>query len=70
MSDRLEQFDTSMIDLTEKQNIEKFKTEITKTIINLTNNHNKYHIEEFCNCEETHRTIRLLDKIRIFLELL
>ena len=59
-----------MIDLTEKQKMEEFKTEITKTIINLTDNHNQYHIEEFFNFEEIYLTIRPLDDIRIFLELL
>ena len=59
-----------MIDLTEKHKIEEFKIEIIKTVINLTDNHNQYHIEEFCNCEEIYLTIRLLDNIRIFLELL
>ena len=32
-------YNISMIDLTEKQKIEEFKTEIIKTIINLTENH-------------------------------
>ena len=45
-----------------------YLTEIIKIIINLTNNHDQYHIEEFCNCEEIFRTIRLLDHIRTFLE--
>ena len=48
----------SMIDLTENPKIEEFKTKITKTIINLTENHIKYHMEEFCDCEEFNRTIR------------
>ena len=59
-----------MIDLTKKQKIEEFKIEITKTIIILTDNHNQYHIKVFYNCEEIYQTIRLLDNIRIFLELL
>ena len=50
--------------------MEEFKTEITKIIINLTEDHDQYHIEEFCNCEEIFRTIRLLDNIRTFLETL
>ena len=57
-----------MINLTEKQKIEKFKTEITKTIINLIENHIQYYIEEFCNCEEFDRNIRLLINIKTFLE--
>ena len=57
-----------MIDLTEKQKIEEFKTEITKTIINLTENHIQYHMEELCDCEEFDRTIRLLTNIKAFLE--
>ena len=59
-----------MIVLTEKHKIEEFKTEITKTIINLTRNHNQYHVEEFeyYNYEETHKIIRLLNNIRTFLE--
>ena len=61
-------YNISMIDLTEKQKIEEFKTEITKTIINLTENHIQYHIEEFCNCEEFDRNIRLLIIIKTFLE--
>ena len=59
-----------MIYLTEKQKIEEFKTEITKTIINLTDIHNKYHIEEFYNYEKIYLKLRLLENIRIFLELL
>ena len=61
-----------MIDLTEKNKIEKFKTEISKSIINLTKNHDQYHIEEFeyYKCEETYRFIKLLNNIRIFLECL
>ena len=61
-------YNISMKDLTEKQNIEEFKIEITKTIINLTKNHIKYHIKEFCNCEEFDRTMRLLINIKTFLE--
>ena len=57
-----------MIDLTEKQKIEEFKTKITKTIINLTENHIQYHMEELCDCEEFDRTIRLLTNIKAFLE--
>ena len=57
-----------MIDLTEKQKIEEFKTEIIKKIINLTENHIQYHMEEFCDCEEFDRTIRLLTNIKAFLE--
>ena len=54
-----------MINLTEKQKIEEFKTKITKTIMNLIDNHNQYHIEEFCNCEEIYLIIRLLDNDKI-----
>ena len=57
-----------MIDLTKKQKIEEFKTEIIKTIINLTENHIQYHMEEFRDCEEFDRTIRLLTNIKAFLE--
>ena len=57
-------YNISMIDLTENRKIEEFKTEITKTVINLTQN----HIEEFCDCEEFDRTIRLLTNIKAFLE--
>ena len=39
----------------DKKKIEEFKTEITKTIINLIKN----HIEEFCDYEEFDRIIRL-----------
>ena len=63
-------YNISIINLTEKQKIEEFKIEIIKTIINLIDNHNQYHIEEFCNCEKIYLTIRLLETIRIFLELL
>ena len=59
-------YNISMIDLTKKRKIEEFKTEITKTIINLTQN----HIEELCDCEEFDRTIRLLTNIKAFLETL
>ena len=57
-----------MMDLTEKQKIEEFKIEITKTIINLIENHIQYHMEEFCDCEEFDRTTRLLTNIKAFLE--
>ena len=57
-----------MRNLTEKQKIEEFKTEITKIIINLMENHIQYHIEEFCDYEEFDRTIRLLTNIKTFLE--
>ena len=41
-------YNISMIDLTKKKNkIEEFKTEISKSIINLTKNYDQYHIEEF-----------------------
>ena len=43
-------YNINMIYLTEKQKIEEFKIEITKIIINLIDNYNRYHIEEFCNC--------------------
>ena len=61
-------YNISMIDLTKTQKIEEFNIEITKTIINLTENHIQYHLEEFCNCEEFDRTIRLLINIKTFLE--
>ena len=61
-------YNISMIDLTNKSSIEEFKTEITKAVINLTQNHIEYHIEEFCDCEEFDRTIRLLTNIKVFLE--
>ena len=61
-------YNINMIYLTEKQKIEEFKTEITKTIINLTENHIQYHMEELCDCEEFDRTIRLLTNIKAFLE--
>ena len=61
-------YNISMIDLTENRKIEEFKTEITNRIINLTQNHIENHIEEFCDCEEFDRTIRLLTNIKIFLE--
>ena len=56
-----------MIDLTEKNKIEKFKTEISKSIINLTKNHDQYQFKYY-KCEETYRIIKLLNNIRIFLE--
>ena len=56
-------YNISMIDLTENRKIEEFKTEITKTIINLTQN----HIEELCDYEEFDRTIRLLTNIKSIL---
>ena len=60
-------YNISMIDLTEKHKIKEFKIEIIK---NLIKNYDEYHIKEFkyYNCEETYRTIRLLENIRIFLE--
>ena len=61
-------YNITMIDLNENQKIEELKIEITKTIINLTENHIKYHLEEFCDCEEFDRTIRLLTNIKAFLE--
>ena len=61
-------YNISMIDLTEKQNIEEFKTKITKTIINLIENHIQYHMEELCDCEEFDKTIRLLTNLKSFLE--
>ena len=59
-----------MIDLIEKHKIKEFKTEITKTIIKLTRNHDQNHIEEFkyYNYEKNHETIRLLNNIRTCLE--
>ena len=57
-----------MIDLTDNRNIEEFKTEITKTVINLTQNHIEYHIEELCDCQEFDKTINLLNSIKVFLE--
>ena len=63
-------YNISMIDLTENRKIEEFKTEITKIVINLTQNHIDNHIEEFCDCEEFDRTIRLLTNIKAFLETL
>ena len=59
-------YNISMIDLTENRKIEEFKTEITKIIINLTQN----HIEKLCDCEEFDRTIILLTNIKAFLETL
>ena len=61
-------YNISMIDLTENQKIEELKIEITKTIINLTENHIKYHLKELCDCEEFDRMIRLLTNIKAFLE--
>ena len=61
-------YNISMIDLTDNRYIEEFKTEITKSVINLTQNHIEYHIERFCDCEEYDRTIILLNNIKIFLE--
>ena len=61
-------YNVNMIDLTEEQKIKEFKTQITKTIINLIDNHNQYNTEEFCNCEEIGRTIRLLINIKTLLE--
>ena len=61
-------YNISMLDLTEIRKIEEFKTEIANTIINLTQNHIENHIEEFCDCEEFDRTIRLLTNIKVFLE--
>ena len=59
-------YNISMIDLTDNRYIEEFKTEITKSVINLTQNHIEYHIERFCDCEEYDRTIRLLNNIKMF----
>ena len=61
-------YNISMIDLTDNRQIEEFKAEITKAVINLTQNHIEYHIEKFCDCEEYDRTIRLLNNIKVFLE--
>ena len=61
-------YNISMIDLTDNSSIEEFKTEITKAVINLTQNHIEYHIEEFYDCEEFDRTIRLLTNIKVSLE--
>ena len=61
-------YNISMIDLTDNRYIEEFKEEITKSVINLTQNHIEYHIEQFCDCEEYDRTIRLLNNIKMFLE--
>ena len=61
-------YNISMIDLTDNSSIEEFKTEITKAVINLTQNHIEYHIKEFCDCEKFNRTIRLLAYIKVFLE--
>ena len=61
-------YNISMIDLTDNRYIEEFKSEITKSVINLTQNHIEYHIERFCDCEEYDRTIRLLNNIKAFLD--
>ena len=61
-------YSISMIDLTYNRYIEEFKTKITKTVINLTQNHIEYHIEQLCDREEYDRTIRLLNNIKVFLE--
>ena len=61
-------YNISMMDLTDNRYIEEFKEEITKSVINLTQNHIEYHIERFCDCEEYDRTIRLLTNIKVFLE--
>ena len=61
-------YNISMIDLTDNRYIEEFKAEITKAVINLTQNHIEYHIERFLDCEEFDRTIRLLNNIKAFLE--
>ena len=63
-------YNISMIDLTDNRQIEEFKAEITKAVINLTQNHIEYHIEKFYDCEEYDRTIRLLYNIKLFLETL
>ena len=63
-------YNLSMIDLTENRKIEEFKTKITKTVINLTQNYIENHIEEFCDYEEFDITIRLLNNIKVFLETL
>ena len=59
-------YNINMIDLTENQKIKEFKTKITKTIINLTKSHIKYHLEEFCDCGEFDKTIILLTNIKAF----
>ena len=61
-------YNISMMNLTDNRYIEEFKEEITKSVINLTQNHIEYHIERFCDCEEYDRTIRLLNNIKAFLE--
>ena len=61
-------YNISVIDLTDNRRIEEFKTEITKAVINLIQNHIEYHIEQFCDCEEYDRAIRLLNNIKVFLE--
>ena len=71
-----------MTDLTENQKIEEFKTEITKTIINLIENHiiicwnyvivenlkSHYNMLELCDCGEFNKIIRLLTNIKAFLK--
>ena len=63
-------YNINTMDLTETYRIKDFEAEIIKIIINLTKNYDQFHIEEFeyCNYEETHKTIRILDNIRTFLE--
>ena len=63
-------YNIRIIDLIEINKIEEFKIEIIKLIINLTKNHDQFYIKEFeyCNCEDTYKTIRLLNNIRTFLE--
>ena len=61
-------YNISMIDLTDNRYIEEFKTEITKALINLTQNHIEYHIKQLCDCGEYDRAIRLLNNIKVFLE--
>ena len=61
-------YNISMIDLTDNRYIEEFKSKITKSVINLTQNHIEYHIKRFCDCEEYDRTIRLLNNIKAFLD--
>ena len=58
-------YNISMIDLTDNRYIEEFKTEITKAVTNLTQNHIEYHIEQFCDCEEYDRAIILLNNIKV-----
>ena len=61
-------YNISIIYLTENREIEEIKTKITKTIINITENHIQYYMEEFYDCEEFDRTIRLRTNIKAFLE--